>query len=137
MKEYVRLSVDVTAYYSGNTYYEEVFLPKEVWDEIKDEMSMYIYIYELDGKHSEVKAEIDVEEFNENELVTYLPDQENDGEDLFYHIYEYLDENKYNDEYLLNVQEEVENLRQVETLTIKIKTQDKDQVMKLLKDYLI
>ena len=137
MKEYVRLSVDVTAYYSGNTYYEEVFLPKEVWDEIKDEMPMYIYIYELDGKHSEVKAEIDVEEFNENELVTYLPDQENDGEDLFYHIYEYLDENKYNDEYLLNVQEEVENLRQVETLTIKIKTQDKDQVMKLLKDYLI
>lgn len=137
MKEYVRLSVDVMAYYSGNTYYEEVFLPKEVWDEIKDEMPMHIYISELDGKHSEVKAEIDVEEFNENELVTYLPDQENDGEDLFYHIYEYLDENKYNDEYLLNVQEEIENLRQVETLTIKIKTQDKDQVMKLLKDYLI
>lgn len=137
MKEYIRLTLDVTAYYSGNSYYEEVFLPKEVWEEIKDNIQMYTYIYELDGKHSEVKADIQVEEFNEEQLARYLPSQPDDGEDLFYHVYEYLDEDKYDNSYLMKIQEEVAALRQVETMTIKFKSHDKDEIMELLKGYLL
>lgn len=137
MKEYVRLSVDITAFYSGNTYYEEVFIPKSVWEEIKSEIKMFIYLHSLDGKHSEVKAEIDVEEFNENQLAVYQAAQLNDGDKLLNHIYEYLDVVTYDNHYLLNVQQQVEALCQVETLSIKIPKNKKEEILELLKDYII
>jgi hypothetical protein len=136
MKEYIRLSVDVEGYYSGSTYHEEVFLPKETWEEIKDNIQMHTYIYELDGKHSEVKADIEVEEFNEKQLTTYQPFVNDDGEDLFYHIYEYLPE-KYDREYLGNIQDEVSEYSKVDVMTIKFNKQHKDKILELLKDYLL
>jgi hypothetical protein len=137
MKEYIKLSIDVEGYYSGSTYYEEVFLPKEVWEEIKDNIQMHTYIYELDGKHSEVKANIEVDDYSESHLSIYQPRHSNDGEDLFYHIYEYLDEEKYDRNYLAKIQEEVESYSQVDTMMIKFNKQNKDKIMELLHDYLL
>lgn len=137
MKEYVRLSIDAMAYYSGNTYYEEVFLPKEVWEEIEENFKMYTYLCGFDGKHSEVKVDIEIEEFNEKHLMTYTPCQSNDGETLFEHIYEYLDEEKYDNTYLWNVQGEVMNLCQVEKMVIKFERKNKDVILDLLRDYIL
>jgi hypothetical protein len=137
MKEYIKLSIDETAYWSGSTYYEEVFLPKEVWEEIKDSIQMYTYIHGLDGKHSEVKAEIEVDDYNESQLASYQPSQSNDGENLFDHIYEYLDEDKYDNSYLMKIQEEVEAYCQVDSMTIKFNTQNKDKIMELIKNYVL
>jgi hypothetical protein len=137
MKEYVKLTIDVEGYWSGSTYYEEVFLPKEVWEDIKDNIQMYTYICELDGKHSEVKADIEVEEYNEVQLALYQPSQSDDGEDLFYHVYEYLDEYKYDSSYLMKIQEEVESYSQVDTMRIKFNKQNKEKIMELLKDYIL
>lgn len=134
-KVFVRLSVEAEAFWSGQTYYEEVFLPKEVWEEIKDQMEMEIYITGLDGKHSEVKGVINVDEFTEKELADYIQELE-DGEHLFHHIYKYLDPKKYDGEYLLKIQEEVETLCKVEEIRIKIRKDQKDEVLVLLKDYL-
>lgn len=96
-----------------------MFLPKEIWEEIKDNIQMHIYISELDGKHSEVKAEIEAEEMNEKKLSQYQS-SESDGDNLFYHVYDYLDSEKYDNSYLLQVQEEVESLSQVESITLTI-----------------
>jgi hypothetical protein len=137
MKEYVKLTIDVEGYWSGSTYYEEVFLPKEVWEEINHNIQMYTYICELDGKHSEVKADIEVEEYNEVQLALYQPSQSDDGEDLFYHVYEYLDEDKYDSSYLMKIQEEVESYSKVDTMRIKFNKQNKDKIMELLKDYIL
>ena len=138
MKKYARITANAVAYYSENTYYEEVFLPLDVWDEIKDQVeASSVYISELDGKHSEVEADIDVDFFSEEELATYLPSELDDGEVLYYHIDEYLDKEKYDSNYLSNIHEEVIALRQVETLTIKFKSQDKDKIMELLDGYLL
>lgn len=137
MKEYYRLSVNVMGYWSGSTYKEEVFLPIEVWKEIKEDIEMCMYIYELDGKHSEVKADIEFKKFNEYELATYQPFQEDDGECLFYHIYEYLDDEKYDRGYLMKIQEEIESYSQVDTMSIKFNKQNKDKIMELLKDYIL
>ena len=136
MKEYIRLSIDVEGYWSGSTYYEEVFLPKEVWEEIKDSIQMHTYIHGLDGKHSEVKAEIDVDDWTEEQLIRYSP-QSNDGENLFDHVYEYLDEDKYDNSYLLKIQEEVESYSQVDSMTIKFNKQNRDKIMEILKDYVL
>jgi hypothetical protein len=137
MKEYVKLTIDVEGYWSGSTYYEEVFLPKEAWEEIKDNIQMHTYICELDGKHSEVKADIEVEEYNEVQLALYQPAQSDDGEDLFYHVYEYLDEDKYDRSYLMKIQEEVGSYSQVDTMRIKFNKKNKDKIMELLKDYIL
>lgn len=137
MKEYIKLSVDAEAYYSGNTYYEEVFLPKDVWEEIKNNFRLFVYLCEFDGKHSEVKADIDVDEYTENQLTFYKPQQSNDGENLFEHIYEYLDEEKYDSSYLMKIQDEVESLCEVETMTLKFNKKNKDEIMELLKEYIL
>jgi hypothetical protein len=136
MKEYVKLTIDETAYWSGSTYYEEVFLPKEVWEEIKGDIRMYTYIHGLDGKHSEVKAKIEVDEWTEEQLTRYLF-QSNDGDNLFDHVYEYLDEDKYDNAYLYNIQKEVESYCQVDTMTIKFIRQNKEKIMELIKGYII
>lgn len=137
MKKYVRLSIDVTAYHSGSTYYEEVFLPKDVWTEIEDEIQMHTYIYGLDGKHSGVKAEIEVDEFIQEQLASYKAPELNDGDNLFDHIYEYLDEEKYDNHYLLAIQEKVAQLSQVDTMTIKFNKKNKDKILELLDEYLL
>lgn len=136
MKKYVRLSVDETAFYSGSTYEEEVFLPLEVWKEIEGNFRDYMFIHGLDGKHSEVKADIDILVFNEKDLEMYLLGT-NDGEKLLEHVYEYLDIDEYGYSYLENIQTEVARYNKVETLTIKIRKDQKEEVLNLLKDYLI
>jgi hypothetical protein len=128
MKEYVKLSVDVEAYYSGATYQEEVFLPLETWNEIKDQFEDHLYISELDGKHSETKCDIEVEEdINEKYLENYIASA-NDGEDLFYHIYEFLDEDKYDRDYLGIIQEEVENYQVNIEVGYSIHKDDKEKL---------
>jgi hypothetical protein len=136
MKEYIKLTVDAEAYYSGNTYYEEVFLPLDVWEEIKDGFRMFVYLCEFDGKHSEVKAKIEVDDWTEEQLTRYLT-QSNDGENLFDHVYEYLDEDKYDNSYLMKIQEEVEAYCQVDTMEIEFNKKDKEKILELLKEYII
>lgn len=136
MKKYMKLSVDRTAYYSGATYYEEVFLPLSVWEEIEDEIDLKVCLGELDGKHSDVSGEIEVELFDENELKSYIATN-NDGENLFEHVYEYLDVDKYDNSWLLSIQDEVDAYNQVETITFKINKKDKDLIIDLVHPYLV
>lgn len=137
MKEYMRLSVDAEAYHSGSTYTEEVFVPLDVWESIKDNVQMFIYIGGLDGKHSEVKADIEADTWNEEQLAGYRAFTSNDGERLYDHICEYLNYDTYDDEDFLVTQKEVENYCQFETLTIKINKKQKEEVMQVLEKYLI
>lgn len=133
---YVKLTVDAEAYYSGNTYYEEVILPMDVWEEIKDNFSFEIYLGELDGKHSNVRADIEVDEITEEELEMRKRPSE-DGESLFYHIYEYLDEEKYDRCYLSNIQEQVDSMSKVESMRIRFKKDDKEKIIQLIGEYLL
>lgn len=133
MKNYIQLYINAQAYYSGNTYYEEVFLTKEMWDSIKDKISMYTYLYEFDGKHSEVKVEIYQDEVSEEYLKSRVP-LENDGERLDEYIYDRLDE-VVEDE-LYELQQYIKSLSEVEELTIRIKSSDKEKVLELLKDFI-
>lgn len=131
---YVQLSIDVEAYYSEATYYEEVFLPVDVWEEIKDGFDFTMYIGELDGKHSEVRGTIEADYVSDKYLESHVP-QGDDGESLFYRVYEFLDADKYDAHYLWGVQQEVAKLKQYETATIKFKSADKDVLFENLKVY--
>ncbi|MEM5009386.1 hypothetical protein WKH57_01565 [Niallia taxi] len=133
---YIRLLVDYTAYYSGKSYYEEVFLPINTWSEIENEFKPFVYLHGLDGKHSEVKVEIEIDEVNKEYLSTYTHPTI-DGENLFDFVYEFLDEDKYDSSYLMNIQNEVEALCKVEEMTIKFNNNDKDKIVELLREYII
>lgn len=53
--------------YIGKEYIENIMITKETYEKIKDE-DLNFYIYNLNGKHSEIKANITIQEYSENEI---------------------------------------------------------------------
>lgn len=65
----VNLCFSAEGYYSGQVYEENVTISEEFYEKIKDKVSeMEVYISELDGKHSEVLGEIDVQPCEEKDI---------------------------------------------------------------------
>lgn len=134
MKRYVLLSIEAEGNYSGAEHNEEFVLPVEAWEEIKDDMRMFVWITELDGKHSEVQANIDVDHVSEEYLKgRYGLNQ--DGTQLLDHVYEYIDDEKYSYEYLKNLQDEVLGVNEYGTAVIKFPLENKDILFENLKMY--
>lgn len=66
----VEFGVYVEAYHSGAIAYGTLYVPKEVLDNYEDPKDdLVTYIYELDGKHSETRAEIQKAEGTLGEFV--------------------------------------------------------------------
>lgn len=74
-------------YYSGQTYEENLQIRTEIYEKLKDEIdNIECYVYELDGKHSEVKGDITISHYLEEEMLNYSWDSANDGEDVYYEL---------------------------------------------------
>lgn len=136
MQKFVKLSMSAQAYHSGATYYEEMFLSLGMWEEIKDEFPDSTSIHGMDGKHSEVNADIDVEIMTTEGLKTYRHPEENDGERLFDMVFDYLPK-QYDYDTLCVLQDVVEELCEIKDFTISIRKQDEAKVLELIKDYLL
>ena len=136
-KEYVRISASAEGYYSGQVYEEEVFLPVEVWNEIEAEFETEICVSELDGKHSEVPAEVETKVFASNELETYIHPAGSGEELLAQHIYEHLLGKGYEQVRISELLSEGESISKVETLTIQINKEKKEELMAFLEPYIL
>lgn len=80
----VNLCFYAEGYYSGQEYEENVTISEEMYEEIKHEIAnMQVYIPDLDGKHSEVLGEIDVQTCKESEIEGWYSETENDGESFW------------------------------------------------------
>lgn len=80
----VNLCFYATGYYSGQEYEENVTISEEMYEKIKDEIdNMKVYIPDLDGKHSEVLGEIDVQPCEESKIADWYSDVKNDGESFW------------------------------------------------------
>lgn len=133
MKSYVKLSVNERIYYSGAEYRESIFLPSNVWEEIKNDFNYYIYICDLDGKYSEIKCKIETDEnITEKQLEHYIHTND-DGEVLFHHVYKYLSTDKYNRYYLMEIQNEVQELSRYIAVTYEIHIDDKTVIDEFVK----
>lgn len=89
--EFVRVSVYAEGYYSGQTYEEAVYITKDFYDMAKDSIDgISIYVYELDGKHSEVEGEVEVEVFDSSRDLELerIEIKNDDGERLWYQMEE-------------------------------------------------
>lgn len=80
----VNINVYGEGYYSGSSYEESIFLLEEDYKELgKDLNGMEVYLGELDGKHSEVYGQVEVEIITEEMQKTYNFNKNNDGEELY------------------------------------------------------
>ena len=80
----VNLCFYAEGYYSGQEYEESVTISEEMYEKIKDEIdNMKVYIYELDGKHSEGLGEIDIQPCEESEIADWYSDTKNDGDSFW------------------------------------------------------
>lgn len=65
----VNLCCHAKGYYSRKIYEENIFIPESLYDQLEDAIGeMDLCIPDLDGKHSETEANIDVDLFTEEEI---------------------------------------------------------------------
>lgn len=81
----VKISAYACGYYSENEYKETVYITEESYMKLKEEIDyMDISIAELDGKHSEVEAEIEIEILSAEQQLLEIFDKKNDGYCLYW-----------------------------------------------------
>lgn len=132
----VKIDVYAEGHYSGNTYEEVVFLTEDTYNKAKKEIdTLEMYIYDLDGKHSEVKADIDIEIMDTERLLKEedISCTSGDDDNLFFRLSDILEEEgiKIGDE-LDKVSEHIKSLDTKVTINITIKRSQKEEVVSLL-----
>lgn len=83
----VKISAYACGYYSENEYEETVYITEESYMKLKEEIDdMDMSIAELDGKHSEVEAEIEIEVLTKEEQLLEVFNNKDDGDSLYWDI---------------------------------------------------
>lgn len=59
--ELVNINLYAVAYYSEATYEDNIWIKKSSYEKLKDNFPTEIYIGDLDGKYSEVKGNIEIQ----------------------------------------------------------------------------
>jgi len=62
------ISAHAEGYRSGAIEYEECYLTQEFYDSIKDSINISVWVSELDGKHSECEADIEIKTLKNEEI---------------------------------------------------------------------
>lgn len=79
----VNLSLYAEGYYSGSTYEENIWVKSDSYEKIKSDLPEEIFGGELDGKHSEVYGDIEIQDwFESDEDLIKAGSGECDGDNL-------------------------------------------------------
>lgn len=132
MSKYVLLSFEAEGHWSGAEHNEELVIPAELWENIKDDFEGSVTIYELDGKHSQVSADIEADYVSEEYLLSRTSFNQ-DGNKLLELVYEYAEGYSYKD--LKDLQKEVLGKSKYGTVVIKYPLENKDVLFENLKMY--
>lgn len=85
----VKISIYAEGYYSGQTYTEEYFIKEESYNILKEKIdNTNIFIGDLDGKHSEVEATLNINEYSEEDILNNNIETERDGDSLLWKLEE-------------------------------------------------
>lgn len=120
-------------YYSESEWKENIFITEEGYNKIKDKVDeLDIHIGELDGKHSETMADIEVEIVNEKDFEKYSWEGQYSGdvlvENLSYMLsgsFDIDEERKLADEIIKNIDSSV-------SLNVTVKKSQVDKVKKFI-----
>ena len=85
----IKINVYGEGYHSGVEYNETIFLLEEDYKLLSEDLQdKEIYLGELDGKHSEVMGEIDIDLIIEDSQLNYDFEVSNDGDILYWELNE-------------------------------------------------
>lgn len=130
----VKISLEAEGYYSEATYKEDIMITKESYEIIKEDVdNLDLYIYELDGKHSETEGDISIDEFTEEELLKEHFPNDNDGDTLYDHLDDIFE--KYNlklDDELDMINKYVSKLDTMIIMEISVKKSQKEKVLEFI-----
>lgn len=129
----VNLAFYACGYYSGQTYYENIAVSKEFYEKIKDRVEeMEVYVYELDGKHSTTYGYIDIQPYNETDIIhNWYWMSENDG-NVFYSKLSWTCSCYFNldlDKEIKEVKEYIDSLDTYVEVEVRVKKSQKDKLM--------
>jgi len=130
------IRIDAEGYYSGNYYEESVAIRTEIYNKLKTEIdNAKCYIGELDGKHSEVKADLEVFNFTKDEDLEMYLDVKKDGETLYYKLCEIFKNNNLDiDEEIGIVNKYIDSLDAYTEITVKVRKSNVDKVKEFCKN---
>jgi len=119
----VLIQAYATGYYSGSEYSENIFITKGSYEKLKEDIDdVSVTICELDGKHSETDADVEISHYNEDQLLELDIEISDDEDSLYCNLEEIF--NNYN----LDLKKEVEMIKEYlktldtyETIEITVK----------------
>ena len=127
-KNIVRLFIDFYSEYGG-AYVEEMFLPKNLFDQFKSDFDFEFVLYELSGKHSEDYVDIEVEYLSEKDMETFIFD---DGYSSAEFLFDYVVSNYgLEQDEVIEYASYVKNLGKVVTYEVVIEKQHVLELEKL------
>lgn len=128
----VNLCFYAEGYYSGSTYEENITVSKEFYDKIKDKVEeMEVCVYELDGKHSTTYGNIEIQSYNEEDIIDWWEETENDGS-VFYSELSWTCSCYFNldlDKEIKEVKEYIDSLDTYVEVEVRVKKSQKDKLM--------
>ena len=131
----VNLNFYAEGYYSGSTYEENITVSKEFYEKIKDKVKeMEVCVYELDGKHSTTYGEIDIQPCNEEDIIDWWEETENDGMMFYCELSEVCDILGLDlDKEMKVVREYIDSLDTYETIEILVKKSRTDKLVEFMR----
>lgn len=131
----VNLCFYAEGYYSGSTYEENITISKEFYEKIKDKVEeMEVCVYELDGKHSATYGNIEVQSCNEEDIIDWWEETENDG-NVFYSELSWTCSCYFNldlDKEIKEVKEYIDSLDTYEKIEIRVKKSQMDKLVEFM-----
>lgn len=131
----VNLNFYAEGYYSGSIYEENITVSKEFYEKIRDKLEeMEVCVYELDGKHSTTYGNIEVQSCNEEDIIDWWEETENDGS-FFYSELSWICQCYFNldlDKEIKEVEEYIDSLDTYEKIEIRVKKSQMDKLVEFM-----
>lgn len=130
----VNVNLYACGYYSKSEYEDNIWIKKSSYEKLKDVFPKRISCGELDGKHSEVIGDVEVQDrWETDEEYASASISECDGDFLKYSLMDLYDENNlnWNDEQK-EIEEYFDRLDVYEDVTIRIPLSKKEELMEFV-----
>lgn len=133
--ELVNINLFAEGYYSGSTYEDNIWIKKSSYEKLMDVFPEEISCGELDGKHSEVMGEVEVQDYSyTDEYYAKNSNTINDGDYLEWSLRDLYESNGLN---LVEEQKEIteylNHLDLYEDVTVSVPHSKVKELMKFVK----
>ena len=132
--ELVNVCLYAEGFYSEKTYEDNIWIKKSSYEKLQDVFPREISCGELDGKHSDVLGDVEVEdewESDEDYAKAVMP--ENDGDILEYELRDLYEENGLNWEAeQKEIKEYFDGLDEWVEVTLKVPSSKKEKLLKYI-----